>query len=230
MPPEVLASPTDAVANPRRLGPPFGLLEQFLDVAHPVGPLAESFAGDGSAGSAAKALGHPIESQLGPTLAASPAGRTPATIPALGLAVARLPLLTLPLLSLLSLLTLSLLSLLTLPLLSLLSLLTTLALLSLLSPWVSVSLLILLSLSLLTLLTLLPLLPLSLLGLLALLSALTFLAALALSTPLLTLLTSPIALLLIPRSLRFTIGIAGSLAFVRLTGLSICLSRRSHPA
>ncbi len=103
MPAEVLASPADAVANPRRLGPPFGLLEQFLDVAHPVGPLAESFAGDGSAGPASKALGHPIESQLGPTPAASPSGRTTATIPALTLAVARLPLLTLPLLPLLTL-------------------------------------------------------------------------------------------------------------------------------
>ena len=46
MPLELLASASDAVADPGGLGPQLGILEQLLDVAHPVGPFAESVAGD----------------------------------------------------------------------------------------------------------------------------------------------------------------------------------------
>jgi hypothetical protein len=41
---DFLSLPANAVANPSRLGPHLGVVEQFLDITHPIGPFAESFA------------------------------------------------------------------------------------------------------------------------------------------------------------------------------------------
>jgi hypothetical protein len=51
---EFFAGSTNAIANPRCLCPQFRIVEQFLDVAHPIRPLPESFAGDRSAGASTK--------------------------------------------------------------------------------------------------------------------------------------------------------------------------------
>jgi uncharacterized membrane protein len=50
-----LAGSTNAIANPRCLCPHFRIVEQFLDVAHPIRPLPETFAGDRSAGASGAA-------------------------------------------------------------------------------------------------------------------------------------------------------------------------------
>ncbi len=143
-----LARSSSAIADSRGLRSQFGVVEQFLDVAHPVGPLTEPFPGDRPAGPDGASSELPIGSSL--TIRTAPAKRTtltafllPLSLSALLLAALRvIPALRLSLLATLPLLTLF-------PLLSLFRLLSLLPLLSFLS---------LLPFSLLSLLSLLPLL------------------------------------------------------------------------
>jgi hypothetical protein len=225
VPLEFLASPSGSVANSRGLGAELRVFEQFLDVAHPVGPLTETIAGDRptrSATAAASAVGihpfeHPFQPLAVPALAirlAHPALRTPLAIAARLLALLTLTLLALTLLTLTLLaLTLLALTLLTLTLLTLLTLLA-LALLSLLT-LAGLSLLALLTLTLLPLtwLALIWLAWLSLAGLLTLLSLtlLTLLTRFALLTSWSVLRLSGLALarlLTFLSRLRVRIGLA----------------------
>jgi hypothetical protein len=46
MPLVLLSRRSSPITNPRRFSAQFRVIEQFLDVAHPIGPLTEAFPGD----------------------------------------------------------------------------------------------------------------------------------------------------------------------------------------
>ncbi len=231
MPLEFLASPSGSVANSRGLGAELRVFEQFLDVAHPVGPLTETIAGDRptrSATAAASAVGihpfeHPFQPLAVPALAirlAHPALRTPLAIAARLLALLTLTLLALTLLTL-TLLTLLALTLLPLTLLALTLLTLTLLALTLLAlTLLTLTLLTLLTLLALALLSLLTLAGLSLLALLTLtLLPLTWLALIWLAWLSLAGLLTLLSLTLLTLLTRF--ALLTSWSVLRLSGLAL---------
>jgi hypothetical protein len=116
-----LASPPHPIADPGCLCSQFGFVEQFLDIAHPIGPLPKAFAGNRAAGAATSTTNLLIGAA--PAISAAASQRTRLAALLLPLSLGHLRLTTLAFLSLLSLLLLiAVLSLLLFPLLSTLSL------------------------------------------------------------------------------------------------------------